>query len=128
MADTQIMVIFNGIISAAKALQNFAAACSQSKEMSDADSFIQTERKTELITTCIFFVNTLSTSHPKLDPNTKELQVNVGVSCLGFLSAYAKMLISINGKSRVSNLSDMYQAATCVIDVWIININIITFL
>ena len=120
MLDAQIMVIFNGIISGAKALQRFSISCSVSKDINDADSFVLTERKTELITSAIFFVNTLSTSHPKLDKSLKDLQVQVGVNCLAFLGAYAEMLMKINGKSKVCNLSDMYQAAICVVNVRII--------
>ena len=73
----------------------------------------------ELITSMLFFMNTLSISHPKLERQTRDLQKVVGIGCLDFLNMYAELLVFAHaqGKSKICALSDLYPPAVAVVTV-----------
>ena len=146
MLNSQILVLLNGIKSGVMALGRYAVACKQlcinSSEASSTtpkgnpnafkshtapaapvydtsltDSYIQLMRNAECITTVLYFMNTLSIQHPKLEPNTRALQVVVGTGCIDFLNMYAEMVIFAHKKSPVAKLTDLYPPAQAVINV-----------
>jgi len=86
-------------------------------DFSMAESYIQASRKTELTASILFFVNTLSVSHPKLKESTRQLQKTVGVNCLLFLSKYAHMMLAVDDEESESKIKDLYNAGTAVINV-----------
>mmetsp|Transcript_21334 Transcript_21334/g.29551 ORF Transcript_21334/g.29551 Transcript_21334/m.29551 type:complete len:1492 (-) Transcript_21334:71-4546(-) len=85
-------------------------------ESSMSESYIQASRKTELTASILFFVNTLSVSHPKLKESTRQLQKTVGVNCLLFLSKYAHMMLADDSESNESKVKDLFNAGTAVIN------------
>lgn len=82
-----------------------------------AESYIHASSSTQLTASILFFVNTLSVSHPKLQEGTRRLQKTVGINCLRFLSTYAHMLLSVGGKVHESTVDDLYNAGTACINV-----------
>jgi hypothetical protein len=122
MADAQIMVLLNGVLSASVFMSRLCGICEASATSSEMDgeranTLILNIRSCELIASVLFFLNTLSILHPKLDFATHELQKKVGISCLSFFNQYAQLLISLEGRSRVSSLEDLYVPGTTVINV-----------
>eukprot|EP01034_Spumella_vulgaris_P029563 gene29563-36632_t len=121
MADAQIMVLLNGVLSASVVMSRLCGICEASSTSSEGDAeranvLIVNIRSCELIASILFFLNTLSVLHPKLDHATHELQKKVGITCLSFFNQYAQLLISLEGKSRVSSLEDLYVPGTTVIN------------
>ena len=120
MLNSQILVLLNGIKSASMALGRYARSCMA--DVSTMDSYITMVRSSELLATVLFFMNTLSISHPKLEKQTRELQIVVGIGCLDFLNMYAELMIYANGKSKVAALSDLYPPAAAVVHVSSVNV------
>jgi hypothetical protein len=65
----------------------------------------------------LFFMNTLSISHPKLEKTTRDMQKVVGIACLRFLGNYAELLIAAQGRTPVALLSDLYVPAQATVQV-----------
>lgn len=115
MMNSQIMVILNGVKSAAMALGRYAKSCKQDATV--IDSYIKVVQDTELITSMLFFMNTLSISHPKLEKTTRDLQKVVGIGCLDYLNMYAELLLYAQRKTKMAQLSDLYPPAVAITSV-----------
>ncbi|KAJ1435089.1 hypothetical protein B484DRAFT_446296 [Ochromonadaceae sp. CCMP2298] len=105
MQNAQIMVLLNGVSSAALALGRFADACKGEPAL--VGEYVRVARHTELLTTVLFFVNTLSVQHPKLGPETHELQKAVGVGCLDFLNMYAGMVLTATAARQAPSVTSV---------------------
>lgn len=115
MLNSQILVILNGVKSAAMALGRYAKSCKQ--EAPVIESYIKVVQETELISSMLFFMNTLSISHPKLEKATRDLQKVVGIGCLDYLNMYAELLLYAQGKTKAAVLADLYPPALAVTSV-----------
>jgi hypothetical protein len=104
MENAQIMVLLYGARSASLALGRFAEACKGKPKL--VGEYVKVARKTELLATVLFFMNTLSIQHPKLEAETHELQKAVGVGCLDFLNMYADTIVhTAEAKQRRASLA-----------------------
>lgn len=115
MCLTQILIVLNGVKSAAIAFGRFSISIQS--HLPSAEEYVQVVRSTELLNSIIFFVNTLSVTHPKLEDETLELQKVVGIGCLDFMNMYATLVISIEGKSKISTIRDLFPLGVVVVNV-----------
>jgi hypothetical protein len=115
MVNSQILVILNGVKSAVVALGRYARAVKT--DVGFINDYIQIVQGSELIASVLFFMNTLSISHPKLEKTTRDMQKVVGIACLRFLGNYAELLIAAQGRTPVALLSDLYVPAQATVQV-----------
>lgn len=80
-------------------------------------TFIATANETELVDTALFFMNTLSVNHPKLQESTTDLQKQVGLGCLRFFNGYLQLALTYQKKYPISNIKEFYEPAKTVIQV-----------
>jgi hypothetical protein len=85
------------------------------------DAYISVVKSTELVASVLFFMNTLSISHPKLEKTTRDMQKVVGIGCLKFLGMYTELLVSANGRTKTVVLSDLYVPAVATVEVSVLN-------
>ena len=115
MLNSQILVILNGVKSAVVALGRYALACK--RDVTVVEQYVTVVRDTELIASVLFFMNTLSISHPKLERSTRAMQKVVGIGCLKFLGMYADLLVTTQPLSKAVVLADLYSPAQAVVTV-----------
>jgi hypothetical protein len=118
MVNSQILVILNGVKSAVVALGRYARAVKP--EVGFIEDYVHIVQNSELVASVLFFMNTLSISHPKLEKTTRDMQKVVGIACLRFLGNYAELLIAAQGRTPVAMLSDLYVPAQATVQVWLV--------
>jgi hypothetical protein len=119
MLNSQILVILNGVKSAVVALGRYALAVKS--DLGCVDAYISVVKSTELVASVLFFMNTLSISHPKLEKTARDMQKVVGIGCLKFLGMYTELLVSANGLTKTVVLSDLYVPAVATVEVSVLN-------
>lgn len=107
----------NGIRGGANKRHTANPSATTTYNTSMTDSYIALMRATECINTVLYFLNTLSIQHPKLEHATRLLQVVVGIGCVDFLNMYAEMVLFVNKKSTVAKLQDLHEPAKVVVNV-----------
>ena len=115
MHNSQIMIVLNGVQASLVGIGRFAVACRDS--VHHVDQLVQVLRKTEFVASALFFMKTLSVSHPKLNASTKELQQRVGCATLDFFNMYGEILLAMQGRSQVASMRDLYEPGRAVVDV-----------
>lgn len=86
----QVMVLLHGVKAAFLTLGRLALAVKDQRV--NAEIFCQGVQSSDLVSTSLFFLNTLSTFHEKTDPEIVRLQKIVGISSLAFFSKFATLL------------------------------------
>ena len=99
MLESFMLLILSGVTAAANALSNLCAAGIVDKEK----AFIIMEgfKKSDMLESACFFVNTLGINHPSIDATMKRHQKQVGESIIRFFNAYSDMVLAaFNGKDN----------------------------
>lgn len=114
MLDSVIVLLLSGVKSITAALGQLAIACRSSHSM--AVEYIDVVHNCDLISSGLFFLETLTVAHEKVDASTKELQKLVGLACLDYFSGYASMIIDTLGP-QAREAEDLHTMGKAVINV-----------
>lgn len=112
MSDSKIMVVLNTITAAANTLCNLSLACIGRHE--NARELIECFNEADVTGCAVYFINTLSTTHPSLDKGTRAVQVSVGLAVVRLIDGYAQLLLSFGGEESEKLLLELSPAGEAV--------------